>query len=150
MPSDSAHFPKPGLARVARSLDPGQAVAVLAGLVIFLRFRDAYVNHDVAWYLVAGRQWIEGARLYADLSEVNPPLAFYLIRAALHFGDLFALGPAAALAAFVAALTTLSLHWVAALTPRALPRRSAFLLVAALATTLPFLSHLHHRSHQSN
>ncbi|MXQ08679.1 hypothetical protein GQ651_12555 [Alphaproteobacteria bacterium GH1-50] len=129
------------------SVDPGQIIAFVTGIAIFAWFRDAYVNHDVAWYLVAGRQWIEGARLYTDLSEVNPPLAFYLMRAALHFGDLFDLAPAASLAAFMATLTTLSLAWVTALTPRDLPRRWLFLTAVAAATTLPFLAHFGQREH---
>ena len=128
-------------------VDPGAVIAFGTGIAIFAWFREAYVNHDVAWYLVAGRQWIEGARLYSDLSEVNPPLAFYLIRAALHLGDPLSLEPAASLAAFIAALTIVSLIWSARLVPRDLPRRTAFLIAVAGATTLPFLGHFGQREH---
>ena len=122
-------------------------VPLLAGGAIFLWFRTALVNHDVAWYLVAGRQWIDGARLYTDLSEVNPPLAFYLIRAALHLGDVLALGPAASLAAFTGGLVAISTAWVG----RSLPQdvRSPVLIqfVFAVALVIPFLGHFGQREH---
>ena len=127
--------------------DLGHLIAIATSTVIYFAFRDAYVNHDVAWYLVAGRQWIEGAQLYSDLSEVNPPLAFYLIRAALHFGDLFGLDPAASLSAYVALLTGLSLAWTVQIVPKDLAYRPAFLTVIAAATTLPFFGHFGQREH---
>ena len=47
----------------------------LASLLYFLQ---ATPNHDVAWYLVATDRFLDGARLYRDIIEVNPPLVFYL------------------------------------------------------------------------
>ena len=35
------------------------------------------INHDTAWYLYATRAWLDGAQLYVDIVEVNPPLSFY-------------------------------------------------------------------------
>ena len=38
-----------------------------------------YLNHDTAWYLHAGAQYLDGGTLYRDIFvEVNPPLAFFL------------------------------------------------------------------------
>jgi hypothetical protein len=36
------------------------------------------INHDTAWYLYATGRLLDGARLYVDIVELNPPLAFYL------------------------------------------------------------------------
>jgi putative flippase GtrA len=36
------------------------------------------LNHDTSWYLIATRKWLDGATLYRDIMEINPPLAFYL------------------------------------------------------------------------
>src|SRR5215813_700280 len=47
----------------------------LTVLVVFL----APLTHDAAWYLVATRRYLDGARLYVDLIEVNPPLMFWLM-----------------------------------------------------------------------
>jgi len=37
------------------------------------------LHSDVSWYLVATERFVNGARLYQDVIEVNPPLAFYLM-----------------------------------------------------------------------
>lgn len=47
------------------------AVAVLA-------IATQTINHDSAWYLEATARFLDGARLYDDIIEINPPLAFYL------------------------------------------------------------------------
>jgi hypothetical protein len=37
------------------------------------------INHDTAWYLEAGAQFLQGGELYRDIFvEVNPPLGFFL------------------------------------------------------------------------
>ncbi len=51
------------------------AVVFLAGLHHYL---GADINHDSAWFLDATARWLDGARLYVDIFETNPPLAFYL------------------------------------------------------------------------
>ena len=56
------------------------ATVLVAGLVIgggWLALSTT-LNHDSAWYLHATKQFLAGARLYEDIVEVNPPLAFYL------------------------------------------------------------------------
>jgi hypothetical protein len=47
----------------------------LAALLFYL---PTSLHPDVSWYLVATERFIDGARLYRDIIEVNPPLAFYL------------------------------------------------------------------------
>jgi len=48
----------------------------LAALLFYL---PTYLHSDVSWYLVATERFVSGARLYQDVIEVNPPLAFYLM-----------------------------------------------------------------------
>ncbi|MBA5639013.1 hypothetical protein H3H37_18300, partial [Duganella sp. LX20W] len=36
------------------------------------------MNHDVAWLLALSGRVLEGARLYVDYPEVNPPLIVWL------------------------------------------------------------------------
>ena len=52
-------------------------MALLAGTFIVQLL--SLLNHDTAWYLHAGAQFLEGGELYRDVFvEVNPPLAFFL------------------------------------------------------------------------
>jgi hypothetical protein len=52
-------------------------VALLIGTFIVQLL--SLINHDTAWYLHAGAQFLEGGELYRDIFvEVNPPLAFFL------------------------------------------------------------------------
>ena len=48
-----------------------------ATILIFLFFACTRLNHDSAWLIEATRRWRDGARLYVDIIEVNPPLIFY-------------------------------------------------------------------------
>ncbi len=36
------------------------------------------LNHDSAWALYVGQAMMDGAQLYQDIIEINPPLAFAL------------------------------------------------------------------------
>ena len=36
------------------------------------------INHDVGWYLYASGAFLDGAKLYRDLIDINPPLIFWL------------------------------------------------------------------------
>jgi len=41
----------------------------------------AWMNHDVGWYLYAGGAWLNGAVLYRDVVDPNPPLIIALMAA---------------------------------------------------------------------
>lgn len=58
-----------------RFVTPMVVVTFGAGLYWQL---TSLINHDTAWYLHATGKFLDGARLYVDIVEVNPPLAFYL------------------------------------------------------------------------
>ncbi len=52
---------------------PCSAIRAIIGQLL------SFINHDTAWYLHAGAQYLDGGELYRDVFvEVNPPLAFFL------------------------------------------------------------------------
>jgi hypothetical protein len=51
--------------------------AALAALGLAL-IATGYINHDVAWYYYAAGRVLDGARLYVDIVDPNPPLVYYL------------------------------------------------------------------------
>ncbi len=63
-----------GLERLANSQE-----WILAGVAIATWFfmRQIQPSHDVFWQFWVARQMLGGARLYADIWEVNPPLWFW-------------------------------------------------------------------------
>jgi hypothetical protein len=58
--------------RLALALTVALAVLALAAI------GPAYVNHDAAWYLYMGGRWLDGATLYRDVVDTNPPLIIWL------------------------------------------------------------------------
>lgn len=122
---------RPVLARAAGSL--GVALVLLA----FLWNRT--INHDTAWYLISTRKWLEGARLYVDLYDVNPPLASYLTVPAIWLSDALGIGDVNGQYAFLAALTGISLFFSASLLDTRIKggagrRMFAFIGLAAVLT----------------
>ena len=53
------------------------ACAALFGLAVADLSHKPF-NHDVAWLLLMAERWLDGARLYVDVIDVNPPLIVYL------------------------------------------------------------------------
>ena len=51
------------------------------------------VNGDAAYILDAARRMGEGARLYRDLIDLNPPFIFWLARPVVAAGDMLGVGP---------------------------------------------------------
>ena len=54
--------------------------ALIAPLVLIGAWlaHSTVINHDSAWALYVGQAMMEGAHLYQDIIEINPPLAFGL------------------------------------------------------------------------
>jgi hypothetical protein len=50
----------------------------LAIVLVCCYCRRLYLNFDVAWLLYAAAQMWDGAKLYVDILETNPPLAVYI------------------------------------------------------------------------
>jgi hypothetical protein len=112
--------------------------AVLLGLLLGFGAVQAAVlptNIDVAWYLHAGGRLLDGARLYADVVDVNPPLVLWLSAAVVALSRALHVPATAALPAVVVALAAGSLALCARLLRGAVPpsQRQGFLLgLAAL------------------
>jgi hypothetical protein len=72
--------PRPGLERTHKDGDrwiPLIAVAVAVAVGLF-RGLALPMNHDVGWLLHLSGRVLDGAHLYVDLIEVNPPLIVWL------------------------------------------------------------------------
>lgn len=128
---------------------PDLALAVAVALAVVAVFWGRLVNHDIAWYLFATRDWLAGAQLYVDIVEVNPPLAFYLTVPALGLADLLKIDDEQGHILAVALLLALGLFWSGRilLAAHEMPtwKRLAFLLGTALAILIPTLNGLGQR-----
>lgn len=97
-----------------RHLSPRDLLTPVAtGVGFILVFWGQNIHHDVVWYHVAVRKWLEGAALYRDIIEVNPPLNFYLTLPVVRLADLTGFNDTNAQYIVLAGLTTLSLWLVA-------------------------------------
>jgi hypothetical protein len=96
------------------------------------------LNHDTSWYLIATRMWLNGAKLYQDVMEINPPLAFYLTVVPLRFADLLGISENAAFCLTLIAVTAGSLCWIRALLRRSpdLTKRQQHYLLAGFVLAL--------------
>jgi len=119
----------------------GVAVAFGFAGLYFLIYQDRPINHDTSWYLVATQKWLDGARLYVDLVEVNPPLNFYLTVPVLYLASLTGLTTTDAQYLFLAGLIAISLIWVWRLlqqhTTLDLARQFLMLVAVAIAMSFP-------------
>ena len=68
----------------------GNLITTLALAWLTLWILDGtQLNHDSSWYLLATARWMNGAELYRDILEINPPLSFYLTVPAVTFAKYF-------------------------------------------------------------
>lgn len=78
--------------RAARPSAPTRAIiealpVLLICAILLATMWDRMINIDVAWYLIAVREWLGGAGLYSHIVEVNPPLNFYYTLPSLWLAD---------------------------------------------------------------
>jgi hypothetical protein len=78
-------------------------------IVALLFYLPTYLHSDVSWYLVATERFVNGAHLYRDIIEVNPPLAFYLTAPPVLIAGVTGLPAAMCFVAYVFLLLALSL-----------------------------------------
>lgn len=118
-------------------LDSRAATGILA-LILFvagiLLVTTDTMNHDVAWYYYGAERLADGAKLYVDLIDPNPPLVFYVDLPAVWLARALGLPDQAAFIAYMAALLAgaLGLWYLTARTvnvPEGAATRHAFLLV---------------------
>ncbi|HUL09871.1 MAG TPA: hypothetical protein VLV76_26305 [Candidatus Acidoferrum sp.] len=109
------------------------------------------LHHDVSWYLVATNRLLDGALLYVDIIEVNPPLAFYLTMPPVAFARLTGIAPAACFIGYVFLLIAVSLFLIRRLLDRqaalSAGYRSVMLLAAATALAVAPIGVFGQREH---
>ncbi|MXO86982.1 hypothetical protein GRI38_13190 [Altererythrobacter aurantiacus] len=69
------------------------------------------LTHDASWYLVATAMFLEGGELYADIYEINPPLAFYLTAPAVILANKLDLNATDAYFLYCISLSVVSALW---------------------------------------
>lgn len=94
-----------------RDLKAAPSIIAFVWLGALLYHLPGTINHDSAWYLYATDRWLDGARLYVDLVETNPPLVFYLHVPPVLLSKLTGLGlmPAFVLSTLVMVLASIAL-----------------------------------------
>ncbi len=99
------------------------------------------LNHDAAWFAHVAGRWLDGATLYVDVVDVNPPLIVYLSALPAWLAAASGLPVAAVVHAAVLAAGLVSLLLAGSILRRAEPgawRRCAVMVaVAAIVTALP-------------
>ncbi|MFB9232712.1 GtrA family protein [Pseudohalocynthiibacter aestuariivivens] len=127
----------------------GLGLSGALALAVLALFWGRTVNHDTAWYLIATREWLDGAALYVDLIEVNPPLNFYFTLPAIGLADLFGFSDTNGAYLTLALLFFLILCWCSTITREELGfsnNRHAFMLGGiAVALVLPALQNFGQR-----
>jgi hypothetical protein len=105
-----------------------------AGIVVITWYP---VNHDAAWLLHVAGRWLDGARLYVDVIEVNPPLIIMLLAPVVALGRLLRLWEVTAFYLAVFCLAAVSL-WLCrrALATFMSARRISFMIVTLAAAFL--------------
>ncbi len=83
------------------------AIVSMAGVSIALRYTSLN-HHDNAWLLYAAGEYLNGAQLYVDLVEVNPPLIFFLYCPPVWVANMLLVEPTAVFYAYIFTLATVS------------------------------------------
>jgi hypothetical protein len=99
----------------------------------------SFVNHDAAWYLYMVQRWLEGARLYVDVVDTNPPLIVWITAIPALIARATGLAAPAVFKMFVFAVAALSLLAVRRLVQRHWPGREFVLVLGATFLSLPFV-----------
>jgi hypothetical protein len=77
----------------------GAAVVGVAVLAIFgitgNSLASSWINHDAGWYLHVAGAWLDGATLYRDVIDTNPPLIIFLSAVPVWLGRITTIAPTA-------------------------------------------------------
>lgn len=117
---------------------PGTIAALVAtALAAALFHAGVSLNHDSSWYLVSTDWLLDGAKLYVDVVEINPPLAFYQTMPPVWLARLLGSDPGAIYVAYITLLALLASLWsFALLRGAALEARQKTALMIAIAAVL--------------
>lgn len=104
-------------------------IAGLATLVLAVLLRAIPLTHDVVWQLWIARQLLQGAEIYRDIWEVNPPLWFWSAMPVVSAGDVMGLAPSRLLIALICAVAALSAMLVGKLSGLSGTRQTLLMLI---------------------
>ena len=99
------HWDRAG--RIAMRHLPEIALCV-AAIIALLLLRDIPITHDVVWQFWIARQMMNGAALYRDIWEINPPLWFWSAIPVQYVAALLHLPPLRLLVVIIVAAGALS------------------------------------------
>lgn len=120
---------------------PPFRITVLVSLLVIgasIWRAHARVSHDVAWYLVVAERLLEGAVLYEDIIEVNPPLGMWFAVPSVFIARLFGIGAIETFTGFTLVLALLSLGLSASVLRRSgLPTEIPLLILGLALFFLP-------------
>jgi len=126
------------------------APAIIMVTAVYLLL-GTLLSHDISWYLISTGWWLDGAYIYADILELNPPLAFYLTAIPVWVAQVTGLAPMATFKGFVLVLTAgsliLSQGLLARETRLSPAARRAVLAVAAVGLLLLPIGDFGQRDH---
>ncbi len=98
---------------------PPLACAFLCALAVAMAGRHFLMaNTDVSWLITVAEKMLDGARLYVDVQEPNPPMSIYIYLPAVALGRLTGLPPETALDELIFATGFASVLWSARLQPQ--------------------------------
>lgn len=83
-------------------------VTGLGAAAIFAVICAIPLTHDVVWQLWIARQLLQGAEIYRDIWEVNPPLWFWSAMPIVKLGDMIGIDPSRLLIALICAMAAVS------------------------------------------
>ena len=84
-------------------------VVLLVAIQAVVRY-GSHIDSAVAWYLYAGGRFLDGAALYSDIFELNPPLALWLCAAVVALARGLAVDPTLLFKTILFLLTGVSLE----------------------------------------
>jgi hypothetical protein len=98
----------------------------------------AYVNHDAAWYLYMVQRWSDGASLYRDVVDTNPPLIVWLTAPAVFVSRVTGIGAPLIFKAWVLTIALVAIVASQRIARRGLPRCEFILITLIVFVSLPF------------
>lgn len=140
---------------VHATLKPGSSLAsawflVTVALLAAVIYPQFSLNHDASWYITATSMFLDGSRLYEDIIEINPPLAFYLTIPAITVSRALGSNPTTTYFVYVCALCLTSCLWtLKVLNAAALQRieRTTLLLFVTVALFVLPIAEFGQREH---
>lgn len=98
----------------------------------------AYVNHDAAWYLYMVERWRDGASLYRDVVDTNPPLIIWLMAPPVLLARVTDIGAPLLFKLYVFTIAAAAMLATGRIVRRGLPAREFILVTLVVFVCLPF------------